>query len=187
MIWFTSDLHLFHHNILKYCNRPFKNVDDMHKTIIKNWNECVKPKDKVYLLGDVTYGNKENTLKILNQLNGTIVLIKGNHDRGINKVKERFETMHDYLKIKVDNEKIILFHYPILSWDSNYKKSIHLHGHCHGNLYPIFLKDGSEISARRFDVGVDVHGFRPVSLTQVKRMANKVDFVSVDHHKEGER
>lgn len=75
-----SDTHFNHANIIKYCNRPFKDVEEMNKTMIKNWNETVSGKDVVLHLGDVALGNKEEAKKILKQLNGRKILIKGNHD-----------------------------------------------------------------------------------------------------------
>lgn len=75
-----SDTHFNHKNIIGYCNRPFKDVDDMNKTMIKLWNETVSNNDVVLHLGDVAFGNKEEAKKILQQLNGRKVLIRGNHD-----------------------------------------------------------------------------------------------------------
>lgn len=75
-----SDTHFNHTNIIKYCNRPFKSVEEMNKAIIKNWNETVSNRDVVIHLGDVALGSKEETKKIIQQLNGRKILIKGNHD-----------------------------------------------------------------------------------------------------------
>lgn len=75
-----SDTHFNHENIIKYCNRPFKSVDEMNRAMIKNWNETVSNKDIVIHLGDVALGSKEEAKKIIQQLNGRKILIKGNHD-----------------------------------------------------------------------------------------------------------
>ena len=77
MIWFTADTHFYHTNILKYCKRPFKNVNDMNHTIIVNWNNKVEEGDTVFHLGDFSFGHFKELKK---QLNGNIILIKGNHD-----------------------------------------------------------------------------------------------------------
>ena len=53
--FFISDLHFGHNNILKYENRPFKNVEEMDKALIRNWNAVVGKNDEVYVLGDVRY------------------------------------------------------------------------------------------------------------------------------------
>lgn len=57
MIYFTSDLHFNHENIIKYCNRPFKNIDDMDNYLINYWNKIIRTKDIVYILGDFAFGN----------------------------------------------------------------------------------------------------------------------------------
>ena len=75
-----SDTHFNHTNIIKYCNRPFKDVKEMNKAMIKNWNSVVSKRDVVIHLGDVALGNKEEARKIIKQLNGRKILIKGNHD-----------------------------------------------------------------------------------------------------------
>lgn len=75
-----SDTHFNHDKIIGYCNRPFKDVDEMNKTLVKNWNNTVSKDDTVIHLGDVALGNREDAKKILKQLNGHKILIKGNHD-----------------------------------------------------------------------------------------------------------
>ena len=81
--WFISDTHFFHDNIIKYCNRPFADAEEMNETMVQRWNERVKPGDKVYHLGDVGLGFKGDESKIaalLGRLNGQKRLIVGNHD-----------------------------------------------------------------------------------------------------------
>ena len=81
-IYVTSDLHFDHANIIKYCNRPFKDVEEMNKTLIDNWNNIVQPDDTVICLGDFSLGNRENIITIGQKLNGHKILILGNHDHG---------------------------------------------------------------------------------------------------------
>ena len=129
-IFVISDLHLGHKNIIKLCNRPFKTIKEMNNTIIKNWSKVVTDKDLVYVLGDFAYKGLQAE-KYLDKLNGNIILIRGNHDKYIrhNKVK----AVYDYKEIEIDGVKYILFHYPLISWNGQYKNSIHLYGHIHSS------------------------------------------------------
>ena len=76
MIYFISDIHFYHEKIIEYANRPFKDIEEMNNTLIDNWNKKVKLKDEVYILGDFSFGNKEQTLDLLDKLNGRKYLIK---------------------------------------------------------------------------------------------------------------
>ena len=77
-IWFTSDLHFFHENIIKFCGRPYYSIEDMNESLIKNWNDTVGKDDKVFVLGDFVFRRgKTETAKIINQLNGDIYLVPG--------------------------------------------------------------------------------------------------------------
>ena len=79
-VYFTSDTHFYHSNIIGFCKRPFKNVEDMNETLIENWNRVVGQDDIVFHLGDFCLGGSHEWTKILNRLNGKIYLILGNHD-----------------------------------------------------------------------------------------------------------
>jgi len=76
-IFFTSDHHFGHTNIIKFCNRPFANVDEMNEELIRRWNEKIAPGDEVYHLGDFALITPEKLNEILDRLNGTIYLIAG--------------------------------------------------------------------------------------------------------------
>ena len=148
--FFISDLHLFHKNILQY--RPFNDIDEMHQNIIEQWNQKVSKKGSViYHLGDLSFkkGNQDELYEILNQLNGNIICLRGNHDhqkmwnrhtRENNQydgklLYENFEFDYSpYREIKVNHQLIVLCHYPIASWNKQNYGSWHLHGHSHGNL-----------------------------------------------------
>lgn len=80
-IFVTADLHFGHNAILKYENRPFADTDIMDKKLIENWNSVVGKNDKTFVLGDVSFHNKETTEHIIKQLNGRKILIMGNHDK----------------------------------------------------------------------------------------------------------
>jgi len=184
MIWFSSDFHLFHKNVIRFDNRPFKNINEMHETIVHNWNDVVQDDDTVYYLGDLTFGSINKTKEIIYTLKGKIIWIKGHHDKEkvINKLKDRFESVHNYLELR--EKGIVLFHYPILSWNGIHRGSTLLHGHCHQNLNPIFNSKGQEIKQKRIDVGCMGHNYYPINLDRVHEIVNKISNVPIDHHEE---
>ena len=167
MIYFTSDLHFGHKNVIKYENRPFEGVGEMNKVLIDNWNDTVTDKDEVYILGDFSFHGIEATQSIIRKLNGQKYLILGNHDHVCKKssVKEMFAWTKDYYTLKYNNVKFVLFHYPIASWDCKHHGSIHLYGHVHSNkdnYHPLLIELG-----KAYNVGVDVNNYEPVSLEEV--------------------
>lgn len=81
MRWVYGDPHYYHKNVLNYCQRPFKNVEEMNNNMISRHNRIVHKEDKVFIVGDFSFANKFDTTQIVNELNGNIILIMGNHDR----------------------------------------------------------------------------------------------------------
>jgi calcineurin-like phosphoesterase family protein len=171
-IWFTSDQHFGHDNIIKYCNRPFSSVDEMNRILIQNYNSVVNFDDTVYFIGDVGFMQVDQLLAILSRLNGNKILIFGNHDKVIRGAygafSKVFGSMHEYLEVKADKQKFILCHYPMLSWNGSGRGNIMLHGHCHGTANYGHIKD-----MKILDVGVDCHNYFPVSQDDVLRTMNK--------------
>ena len=151
-IWFTSDLHFGHQNILKFCptTRQGRDVKEMERLIIEKWQAKVSPQDRVYVLGDVFFKRVDEAISIMDQLPGQIHLVYGNHDKIIksNKsLRDRFTSVSDYKDIVIDGQKIVMFHFPIYEWDQMHRGSFHLFGHIHG-------KDHG-IPGRLMDVGID--------------------------------
>jgi calcineurin-like phosphoesterase family protein len=64
-IYFTADLHLDHANIIRYCNRPFQDVQEMNECLIKNWNSCIQPNDQVYILGDLVFAFESRAISLV--------------------------------------------------------------------------------------------------------------------------
>ena len=158
-IFFTSDHHFGHTNIIESCDRPYKYACEMDEDMIRKWNNVVSPKDKVYYLGDLSFHGREKTDQILRRLKGDIFYIKGNHDKSLNRYEWRFKWIKDLFDLKVDNKtSITLCHYAMRSWNKSSHGSYHLYGHSHGNL-PGTLKS--------FDIGVDNWNFTPVPLSVV--------------------
>lgn len=167
-IFFTSDNHFFHENVILYCNRPFQNADEMNDAMVDNWNKVVKPGDTVYHLGDFFMGKASDWPEIMAYLDGDIILIRGNHDKGTTTkyLNLGFKEVHNDLIREIDGKKVWMNHYPwhdykreLLRPERNVKTyDIALCGHIHQHWK---YKDGL------FNVGVDVNNFTPISLNHV--------------------
>ena len=177
-LFFTSDPHYYHTNIIKYCNRPFNNAIEMNAHLINKWNKVVPKNGIVFMLGDFAMGaNSKQLDDIMGQLNGEKHNIIGNHDRTVLKgyIGSLWKTKNDLVKITVtDNDlkkkyqPIVLCHYPMITWDGSHRGSWQLFGHVHGGL------DGSDkLSPNQLDVGVDSHNFTPISYEEVKKIIIK--------------
>jgi calcineurin-like phosphoesterase family protein len=133
-IFFTSDLHLDHGNIIKYCNRPFTDPISMTEQLILNWNEQVGEKDLVFVLGDFLWNkNEERLISCTQRLNGRKVLIRGNHDGFTDEqyLNAGFEKVTNLAEIKIKDIIFVLCHYQMAYWNESHYGSIHLYGHQH--------------------------------------------------------
>lgn len=172
-VFFTSDTHFNHSNIINLCRRPFSSVDEMNGTLIKNWNSVVKPDDIVFLLGDFALGDSTVWNSLLDKLQGHIYLICGNHDRKIldsSNISKRFEAVADQMMIDVDGQKILLNHYPFLTYSTSRQTVWQLFGHVHSNPYTS-SDDSSKLQYLwpiQYDVGVDNNNYSPISFNQLK-------------------
>ena len=172
MIYFTSDTHFYHNNIVQLCDRPFRDYDEMHRTLVLNWNSMVRDTDEIYILGDFIHkGNGEEANKILKKLKGKKYLIRGNHDKYLEDIhfdQNLFIWVKDYYGLNYKKIKFILFHYPILEWAGFFRDSIHLYGHVHNaKKDPIQAERLKVLGNRAFNVGVDVNYFAPVSIESI--------------------
>ncbi len=173
-IWFTSDHHFGHKNIIEFSQRPFLNTDEMNEELIKRWNEKIGTEDMVYHLGDFALMSSGKLRSILDRLNGRIHLIQGNHESAALDCACRFEWIKDYHELTVkdtDAHKgerfIVLLHYAMRVWNASHYGTWHLYGHSHGDL----PDDEASLS---FDVGVDTNNFYPYSYEDIKvRMSQK--------------
>lgn len=172
MVYFTSDTHFNHQNIIKLCGRPFSHIDEMNSVLIQNWNSCVKNDDEIYFLGDFMFkGGGEAANKLIEQLNGKKYLIKGNHDKFVDDrsfKKNYFVWMKDYYVLDYQKQKIVLFHYPIFEWDGYFRNALHLYGHVHnsGNK-PGKQNPFDQLGKRAVNVCVDMNNFFPVSIEKI--------------------
>jgi len=165
-IFFTADTHFSHSGIIKSCNRPFVNYDEMNEALISNWNNKVDVLDEVYHLGDVIWrGNRQQVEETIYRLNGKIHIIKGNHDHSkqVNYLQgcKNIAWIKDYFELEINKQQLfVLFHYSMRTWNKSYHGSYHLYGHSHGNLEQFKIKNS-------MDVGVDVHNYFPIELNEV--------------------
>lgn len=177
-VFATSDLHLFHHNIIKYCNRPFASAEEMNEAIIRNWNSVVPVDGRVYVLGDFMlvrdYRNKVQQLRnVVSQLNGEKILVIGNHDYYDNQdyLDAGFSYVYDgFIGAYEHNVYFIMSHYQMTTWEDSHKGSMHLFGHEHWRQqhepkHSIF--EEMHWSERKFNVCVDANGFKPVNLKKI--------------------
>ena len=190
-LFFSSDFHLFHKNVIRFDNRPFKDVDEMHENIITKWNNVVGKNDVVYYLGDLTFAkaHEMNEVdRIIKSLNGKVHFIMGNHDdNAVIRKFNRFESVNDYVELKVTHNNngkevetfISLFHYPIFSWNKCHHNSFHLHGHCHGGLH-----HGEDVgyydNRRVMDVGCMLTDYYPISFEEVYKKLMVVEIKKLD-------
>ncbi len=167
MIYFISDTHFSHTNIIKYCNRPFRNVEEMNETIINNWNSIVGKNDTVYHLGDFALYNNE--LKdLVSKLNGKIYLIRGNHDRKTVTFYNKAGLEVIPTQTKLDEYKLILSHRPLM--DSQIPKGyINIHGHIHNKLIQDELDENIYSRDKHINVSVDVIDFKPININKLNK------------------
>lgn len=176
-VYFTSDTHFNHANIIGFCNRPFKNVEEMNEALIENWNRVIGDDDIVFHLGDFCLGGSAEWTKVLDRLNGKIYLIMGNHDmKNLRQgYTNRFELITMQMHIEIGKQKIYLNHYPFLCYGGAYKDTWQLFGHVHTSNNNTG-KDKSRLEylfPTQYDVGVDNNDFTPVSFEQVKNIIKK--------------
>lgn len=176
-IFFTSDTHFGHANIIKYSSRPYKDVEEMNEDLIKKWNSKVGNCDVVYHLGDFSFGSPSDAIRILDRLDGRICYIRGNHDKSLESLHHFFESFEDVQMIKVGKQNIWLSHYCHLSWPKQGHGSWHLFGHDHGTNSVV-----GTLPIKCFDVGVDCHNGYPLSFDEVKEKMDKLEFIPVSHH-----
>jgi len=196
-IFFTSDWHLGHANSIKFDDRPFKTVEEMHRKLIRNFNAIVPEHGICYHLGDVGMANVETTKGVIDQLNGTQILILGNHDGNVNRMYNcGFDAVMYGVILYIAGEKVTLTHCPLRgifredvtnmrgsidgeNWHKEFKHQMfstedigqfHLHGHIHAR-----GKDNGKLvkDERQWDVGLPGNNYRPVHISAVESWISK--------------
>ncbi|MBR6851184.1 MAG: metallophosphoesterase family protein [Lachnospiraceae bacterium] len=143
MRYYIADCHFYHDNLNHRMDmRGFADAEQMNANMIEQWNKKIRKNDEVVILGDFSFGKGEETNRILEQLNGKLFLIRGNHDDRYLKDrafrKERFEWIRDYEKMHDNGRSVVLSHYPVFCYDGQYRrdaqgrpKTYMLYGHVH--------------------------------------------------------
>jgi calcineurin-like phosphoesterase family protein len=195
--FFTSDWHINHANSIKFDNRPFKNTEEMHKSLITNFNKLVPENGITYFLGDVATGPTEIVYDVISQLNGIKVCIVGNHDKNYTAMYNcGFDVVLHNATIKIAGQLVTMSHCPLLgvfredtfgmlgatkgeNWHGEWKNTdfsvenkgqFHLSGHIHS---PNGGKS-KRILNRQFDIGVPANRYRPVHIGEIESWITKI-------------
>lgn len=177
-VFFTSDTHFGHAKIISLCNRPFTDVTDMNDTIVDNWNKVVSEDSVVFHLGDFCFGGPTAWSYIRERLNGSICLIRGNHDDHNLKrsTMALFDGVTYQLRLQMnDGNTVYLNHYPFLCFGGSYRDAQNvwqLYGHVHSYEGSTGLDSSRLVHCfpTQYDVGVDNNDFTPISYNQVKQI-----------------
>jgi len=166
-IYFIADCHFGHSAIIKYCNRPFKDIETMNKVIIHNWNKRVKKDDVVIHNGDFAFegGKQGGTRKAKywgSQLNGKIIFMEGNHKAS--SIKDFINSMI----IKFAGKRIFVTHIPPKRKEIPKNIDFVLSAHSHEKYKYKWIKTGwFRKKILIINVGVDVWNFKPVRLDEL--------------------
>lgn len=180
-VFFTSDLHFGHENVIRFDNRPFASVEEMDAELVRRWNAKVGKGDLVYVLGDLIWKSRNGDAhNLIRSLNGQIILIKGNHDRFLHnaQAKASLAGIKDYDDICVTLEdgsvrRCILSHYFIPFYNGHRHQAIHLHGHSHftdeAELELKMAKELNESDSKNdiYNVGCMYWDYAPVTLDEI--------------------
>ena len=171
-IFLSADTHFGHGAVIRFCSRPFSSTEEMDEALFANWRACVGPKDTVYHLGDVLFGNREQASLLgdrIRRLPGRKILVPGNHDHRHMALLETVfdESLPPLADVRLQipsgfegtwNGWVALCHYPLAVWNGTYRGALHFYGHVHGRMLD---------EDRRLDVGVDKWNYAPVRLEAV--------------------
>lgn len=187
-IYFTSDWHVGHANVLVYDQRPFRDLPHMHRVLINNYNATVRPEDLCFFLGDMGLGKGDLLQSVISELQGTKVLILGNHDKGATAMHRiGFDIVLNAATLEIAGQLVTMTHCPLRGvwredttdmrgaaegdmWHGEHKQQrfstentgqFHLHGHTHKGPEERTL-------GRQWDVGVRANDYRPISISAIE-------------------
>ena len=186
----TADWHIGHENSIIFDKRPFRDLDDMHCSLIKNYNSQVPINGICYFLGDIATHSSELAKEVISQLNGTKVIVVGNHDKNYNSLYNiGFDVVLNTATIYISGNKVTMSHCPLRRivreategmkgaiigdcWHGESRHQafslenegqFHLHGHIHS---PNSGKS-TKILNRQMDVGVPANKYKPVPFSEI--------------------
>ncbi|PKL63634.1 MAG: hypothetical protein CVV32_12690 [Methanomicrobiales archaeon HGW-Methanomicrobiales-3] len=148
-VWLISDMHFNHRNILKWSRPEFRNVQEMNRRLISNWNHHVGKNDRVFCLGD--FGDQ----RFMRKLNGKITLAKGNHDH---------RQWNRQFVVKYKDMKFLFIHDPDYQMTNWFDGDWIIHGHTHNNTPFI------DIGRKRVNVSVEVINFTPITMEHLYQL-----------------
>lgn len=155
----TADTHFGHQSIIGYCGRPFATVEEMDEALIERWNAKVPRKAHVYIVGDFTFRSSIRSLRVLTaRLNGRKTLVLGNHDRGgPARSCGCFAEVRDFgFEMRIGAKRVVICHYPLVTWNRWRKGTWHLYGHVHNHAH----HEESALLPKlvnAMNVGIDMH------------------------------
>ena len=167
MIFFTADTHFGHANVIRMCERPYQDIEEMNRDFIARWNAKVSGTDSVYIIGDMFF-RCDDPEAILRQLRGKKHLLLGNHDSswiGLVDLNKYFVSVDTLIEAGIDQTGLTLCHYPLLTW-KHQKRSYMIHGHIHrktdSDFWPLLC-----VRDRVLNAGVDINHYEPVTLEEL--------------------
>lgn len=172
-MFFTADTHFRHKFMADLRGFGRENLDQHDNEIIERWNAVIGPKDEVYHLGDFSFATHDLNPKLFSRLHGRKHLVRGNHDPA-NVCNLPWRSVSDIARISIDGQRIVLCHYPMLTWQNAHHGTWHLHGHSHGN--------GRWTDSTRVDVGIDTNDMKPYSYEEVSKIMATRTYDFIDHH-----
>ncbi len=168
MIYYISDIHFGHKNVIRFDNRPFSDVNEMDRAIIEYWNNRVRSEDTVYIVGDLCHRNAKPAEWYLERLNGHKYLIEGNHDDLTiknDKALRLLEGVNQIMRIRDEDKVIQLCHYPLAEWYKYYSGTWHIYGHIHNRKNETYaIMRGKE---RALNAGCMINNYTPVTFEEL--------------------
>ena len=168
MIYYISDLHFGHRNVIGMDQRPFETIEEMDETIITRWNERVTDEDDVYIVGDFAYRNGYTADWYLRRLRGRKHLIVGNHDYltlQSEKAVGLVESVEKMQFIQDDGRNVLMCHYPVAEWYGKRYGGYHVHGHVHNRRDDVY--EFMSRYDRALNAGCMLTDYRPATLDEL--------------------